>query len=250
MFLLTIFVLPLASLALGLWTWRLTHKRGWDQILPISSRYVAFYCISTTLFMGLYYSSLYPGSMQATICLWYSYGYSSVQIVTILFVLAVMYELLTYTSRNRAEIQARIIVIIGAMAVAGAVVLAIENTRAIGAPDYCVRLASFSNALAKPIELIVVGMFVAMIVLKIGCRLRWGSGISLILLGLVQFFMVDSLVSGAIANDGQKTVSDIVSQISSFTWLVLWWLAVRQTPNIPAAQPRAAAVPHVNRFES
>src|SRR5262249_5810326 len=45
MFLLTIFFLPLASLALGLWIWRLAHKRGWDQILPVFSRYIAFYCI-------------------------------------------------------------------------------------------------------------------------------------------------------------------------------------------------------------
>ncbi|HEY6248564.1 MAG TPA: hypothetical protein VI685_01310, partial [Candidatus Angelobacter sp.] len=93
MFLLTNVLLPLALLALGVRTWRLTYKRGWNQVLPIFSRYTAFYCISTTMLLGLSYCSLYPGHMQATICLLDSYGFYSVQIVNMIFLLGVLYEL-------------------------------------------------------------------------------------------------------------------------------------------------------------
>lgn len=243
MSLLTHVLVPLVSLPLSLSTWRLAYKRGWNQLLPIFSRYLAFYCVSTVLLLALFYCNLYPGRMQATICLLYSYCYFSVQIVTAVFVLVVLYELLTHTSRNRADVQARVTAFLGVAALAAAFTLAGAGTAVSGAPSYCLRLAYFDSVFGKAVELIVLGLFAAMIVLKISYRLRWGRGISLIVLGLVQAFVVDFALSIVVYNGHLKSVSDVIAQISGFILWVIWWLAVRKAPDAFAAQPSAAAVP-------
>jgi len=241
MYLLTHVLLPLASLAVILCIWRLVYKRGWNKILPIFSRYVAFYFISTALLLGVFYCGLYPGRMQATICLLYSYGNYSVDIVTTIFLLVVLYELLIYARQNRAKIQVRVIAIIGVMALAAAIALAIVSTIASEAPNYCLRLAYFDDVFAKLTKLILLGLFTAMVALKIRFRLRWGRAVSLIVLGLVQFYLLDFAISVAVYNGHLRRVSDVLVQSSAFIWWVLWWFAVRKAPDtsVPAG---AAAV--------
>lgn len=210
-------ILPLASLAMELRTWRLVYTRGWRKILPIFSYYIAFYSITTTLLLGLSYCSLYPGRMQQTICLIDSYSSYSAQIVSIIFLMVVLYELLAHTSRDHSEVK-NVITIIGVITLAIASALAGVSAAMQGAPTYCLLLAQFTGVFARTTAFIITILLALMLVFKRVFTLRWGTGISLILLGLAQLFTVEIALNVAAYNGSLASVSAIIAQISGFVW--------------------------------
>ncbi|HEY6251669.1 MAG TPA: hypothetical protein VI685_17055, partial [Candidatus Angelobacter sp.] len=120
---------------------------------------------------------------------------------------------------------------IGAIAVAAAFGLAITIAADKRVPNYCLRLAYFDIAFGNAVELIVAGLLVLMIAPKIFFKLRRKKSISLIVLGIAQYFIVGFALFVAIAKGHLKGAFDIVLQISSLIWWLLWSLAVREAPN-------------------
>src|SRR6266436_3632346 len=98
-------ILPLAVLAISLRSWQIVRRSGWHRTLPLLNKYIVFYCLSAILLPLLFHWNWYPERMQRSVCLLYRYLYFTLSPVASLFFLSVLYELLSYTVRNRPEIR-------------------------------------------------------------------------------------------------------------------------------------------------
>jgi len=121
-------LLGLSAFVFGLRSWRLVYRRGWRKVLPVFSLYILFYCLSTVpVFLLRVHSLAHPE--QRIACLIYQYTNWAVYLISILFLIMVLYELLLHTIPNQGNIRRRSSALFasGAVALAAIGVLAFRS---------------------------------------------------------------------------------------------------------------------------
>jgi hypothetical protein len=232
------FILPLSCLALNLWTWRLVYSNDWNQVLPLLCRYIGFNCVCSILLMPLVYWSWYPVRIQQSICLAYLHSWQVVEIATLGFLIAVIYELLAYTARNRSEGRRLAIRIVIYGLVVFGLLLALISVPCF--QSHSCSLAQLLAAIPRSMMLVIIGLIMALLVLKRRVTVRWDRGISLFVLGPALYFPAQIVLAVAYYNSGRVTpLFELASYLSPFLWVLIWWMASRTRPDLGSAAKAA-----------
>ena len=235
-------LLGLSAFVFGLRSWRLVYRRGWRKVLPVFSLYILFYCLSTVpVFLLRVHSLAHPE--QRIACLIYQYTNWAVYLISILFLIMVLYELLLHTIPNQGNIRRRSSALFasGPVALAAIGVLAFRSCFHVA---YCCWIDPFLCVASHTGDLVVCGLIGLLILLKEIFGVYWGRSVWLIALGPLLFYALP--IPGfllVLTHPKWSQPFDVAIILSEFIWLVLWWLAVRKAPSASGTQPRAAAVP-------
>ena len=158
----------------------------------------------------------------------HSYGYSFTEIVMAVFMLAVLSELLNYTSRSRTA--ARLITVVGAVAVAATFALVVTAVASLTGSNYCLLFSTLAGFFTSVTNFIFLPVLLLLVLLRRRFTPPWEKSISLIVLGLAQLFLVEIVLVVAVFHGHLKSVSGVVLQVSVLIWWLLWWLALREAP--------------------
>ena len=238
-------ILPLAVFAISLRTWQMVRRSGWHRTLPLLNKYIVFYCLSAILLPLLFHWNWYPERMQRSVCLSYRYLYFTLSPVASLFFLAVLYELLTYTVRNRPEIRIHWIRISMLASVSLAIALGLMAL-IFSEPAGCCAFEKSANVVSGLGTFTSSGLLLVLFVIKKKFMLLWGRSILLMVLGVAVVCATGIAGMFAVAHDPQLAQSyDLGVQISPLIWLTLWCVALSRAPEFPSAGVSDGALPSV-----
>jgi hypothetical protein len=104
---------------------------------------------------------------------------------------------------------------------------------------YFCTLQPYGNAALNFQYLFLIALFLRILLLKRRFNVRWGRSISLLLLAPLLFFLVEVVLRIIDHNHGSRTVvSQFWPEIIGIVSAVLWWIALRNGPNITLSAQR------------
>ena len=226
-------ILPLASLALAVWTWWLASRHGWTKALPVFSWYVGFYCVTTGALLLLSHWSWYPQRIQGALCKLYSWSYSSVSVITTLFLFAVLYELFSHAAAGHSRIQRRAFGVPTLIAIflvlLGGVAAAVTYKGTSG----CCVFEQFSGVVSRGGILMLIALLFLLLIIKRVLAVRFGRTVSLIVTSLAILCVGDVTWLIVEYNYSYSLAFSISEQLIGFVSIVLWFIAVRHSPQEP-----------------
>jgi len=234
-------LLGLSAFVFGLRSWRLVYRRGWRKVLPVFSLYILFYCLSTVpVFLLRVHSLAHPE--QRIACLIYQYTNWAVYLISILFLIMVLYELLLHTIPNQGNIRRRSLALFASGTLVFAAIGILVFRSCFDVPN-CSMLDHFLCLAGNAGNLAICGLTGLLIVFKEVFGVPWGRSVWLIVLAPVMYYAL--AITGfflVLIRPNWSQPFDVAIILSEFIWLVLWWLAVRKAPSASGTQPTAAAV--------
>lgn len=230
----TMLIVPLACLAIEVDMWRLVRRQGWNRVLPIFSSYVVFYCVGSAIVLASLYLTAYASLIEMGKYLLYWYVWSAMQILLLIFVPTVIYELLAYTSRGRPDVPWRLIGVLTGIALEIILIAGLVGAFRSEASSVCAFLVKFAGIVGRAGSLLVLGLLLLFFWFKKIFALQWGTSISLVVSGLAFLYIADLIVELAEHQVGTIISPNLADELIGLVWLVIWWIAVRRGPPLAA----------------
>src|SRR6266853_235799 len=228
---LTGFVLPTLNVALVSLVAIAVLRQRWVRVRPVLSAYIWFLAITGVAgLLVLYSPQVCSGALQYTICRIYLVGYYVIGFLTCLFAVAVVYEFLFRLAGSDKKIRRTAIIgFLITISFTIALTYALIVAKA-GKPRTLEDVARFLFG-ATALALIPSGIFI--LVIKKTRSLFLETRLTLVLLALVLYDLIDLLSAFALRGSGQVKVV-----VADFIWIaftiLLYW-GLKNGPPIPDA---------------